>query len=70
MIGLWHKAVPTGGNTLKKTCAVAFLAGVVFGPLTLDGETQQSAPDLANLSLDSLASIENYLGFEKSADPQ
>jgi iron complex outermembrane receptor protein len=38
--------------------SAAFLAGTLLGPLIIAGKPQQSTPDLGNLSLDSLASME------------
>jgi iron complex outermembrane recepter protein len=42
----------------SKMFSAALLAGTLLGPLTIAGKAQQSTPDLGNLSLDSLASIE------------
>jgi iron complex outermembrane recepter protein len=43
---------------VSKMFSAAFLAGTLLGPLTVAGKAQQSKPDLGNLSLDSLASME------------
>jgi iron complex outermembrane recepter protein len=49
-------------NTLlilvKRVLGAGFLIGILLGPLATGGRAQQSTPDLGNLSLDSLASIE------------
>jgi hypothetical protein len=44
---------------LVKTVARAgFLTGILLGPLLTDGKAQEATPDLGNLSLDSLSSME------------
>jgi hypothetical protein len=45
--------------------STAFLTGTLLGPLTIAGKAQQSTPDLGNLSLDSLASMEIIRPVEK-----
>jgi hypothetical protein len=58
-----HKVVAYAENSrswdlLRKMLSAAFLTGTLLGPLTIAGNAQQSTPDLGNLSLDSLASME------------
>jgi hypothetical protein len=58
-----HKVFGCGENRrssvlVSKMFSAAFLAGTLLGPLIIAGKAQQSTPDLGNLSLDSLASME------------
>jgi iron complex outermembrane recepter protein len=58
-----HKVVACAENRrssvlVGKMFSAAFLAGTLLGPLTMAGKAQETTPDLGNLSLDSLASME------------
>jgi iron complex outermembrane receptor protein len=57
------KVAPSAGNSrssahLSKLFSAAFLAVALHWPLAITARAQQPTPDLGNLSLDSLASIE------------
>jgi iron complex outermembrane receptor protein len=58
-----HKVVACAENRrssvlVGKMFSAVFLAGTLLGPLTMAGKAQETKPDLGNLSLDSLASME------------
>jgi iron complex outermembrane receptor protein len=43
---------------LKTVARAGFLTGILLGPLLTGGKAQEATPDLGNLSLDSLSSME------------